>query len=160
MIPPILVEKAGKLEAAVREKFPALAPLARQCFLNTIETTVTQLEDGSYFVITGDIPAMWLRDSAAQLRPYVKYAKEDDGLRDILRSVLQKYAFYINLDPYANAFNSRPQPGYSEHDYSSFHTPGCGSASTRWTPCARRCTWPTNTMKPPGTRPSSPRSSG
>ena len=66
---------------------------------------------------------MWLRDSAAQLRPYVKYAKEDSGLRDILRSVLQKYAFYINLDPYANAFNSRPQPGYSEHDYSSFHTP-------------------------------------
>ena len=37
MIPPILVEKAGKLEAAVREKFPALAPLARQCFLNTIQ---------------------------------------------------------------------------------------------------------------------------
>ena len=62
MIPHILVEKAGELEAAVREKFPALAPLARQCFLNTIETTVTQLEDGSYFVITGDIPAMWLRD--------------------------------------------------------------------------------------------------
>ncbi len=123
MIPHILVEKAGELEAAVREKFPALAPLARQCFLNTIETTVTRLEDGSYFVITGDIPAMWLRDSAAQLRPYVKYAKEDSGLRDILRSVLQKYAFYINLDPYANAFNSRPQPGYSEHDYSSFHTP-------------------------------------
>ena len=147
MIPPILVEKAGELEAAVREKFPALAPLARQCFLNTIETTVTQLEDGSYFVITGDIPAMWLRDSAAQLRPYVKYAKEDSCLRDILRSVLQKYAIYINLDPYANAFNSRPQPG-------------CGNASTRWTPCARRCTWPTNTMKPPGTRPSSPRSSG
>ena len=63
---------------------------------------------------------MCIRD---RLRPYVKYAKEDSGLRDILRSVLQKYAFYINLDPYANAFNSRPQPGYSEHDYSSFHTP-------------------------------------
>ena len=74
MIPKILLQKAEELEAKTKEKYPELAPLAKQCFLNTMETTVTQLEDGSYFVITGDIPAMWLRDSAAQLKPYIKYA--------------------------------------------------------------------------------------
>lgn len=122
MIPKILLQKAQELEERARGAFPDLAPLAKQCFLNTIETTVTQLEDGSYFVITGDIPAMWLRDSAAQLRPYVKYAKEDPDLQEILRSVLQKYTFYVNLDPYANAFNSEPKAGYSDHDHSNFQS--------------------------------------
>ena len=122
MIPKILLQKAQELEERARGTFPDLAPLAKQCFLNTIETTVTQLEDGSYFVITGDIPAMWLRDSAAQLRPYVKYAKEDKDLQAILKSVLQKYAFYVNLDPYSNAFNRAPQQGFSEHDFSNFQS--------------------------------------
>lgn len=122
MIPKILLQKARELEDRAREKLPGLAPLAKQCFLNTIETTVTQLEDGSYFVITGDIPAMWLRDSAAQLKPYVPYAKEDEDLQAILRSVIQKYAFYVRLDPYTNAFNSKPQRGYTEDDRSNFQS--------------------------------------
>ena len=70
-IPMILQKKAKELERKTAEKYPELAPLAARCFLNTMETTVTQLADGSYFVITGDIPAMWLRDSAAQLKPYL-----------------------------------------------------------------------------------------
>lgn len=122
MIPKILLQKARELEGRAREKLPGLAPLAKQCFLNTIETTVTQLEDGSYFVITGDIPAMWLRDSAAQLKPYVPYAKEDEDLQAILRSVIQKYTFYVRLDPYTNAFNSKPQRGYTEDDRSNFQS--------------------------------------
>ena len=122
MIPKILLQKARELEDRAREKLPGLAPLAKQCFLTTIETTVTQLEDGSYFVITGDIPAMWLRDSAAQLKPYVPYAKEDEDLQAILRSVIQKYTFYVRLDPYTNAFNSRPQKGYTEDDRSNFQS--------------------------------------
>ena len=73
-IPEILLKKAEELEQKTAEQFPSLTPLVKQCFLNTIETTVQQLEDGSYFVITGDIPAMWLRDSAAQVKPYIKYA--------------------------------------------------------------------------------------
>lgn len=122
MIPKILLQKADELEQKTAAKYPALKPLAKQCFLNTIETTVRQLEDGSFFVITGDIPAMWLRDSAAQLKPYVKYAAEDQDLQAILRSVIQKYTFYVNLDPYTNAFNSEPRPGYSEHDLGDFQS--------------------------------------
>ena len=71
-IPEILIKKADELEGYYQKAYPPLAPLVKQCFLNTIETTVKQLEDGSYFVVTGDIPAMWLRDSAAQIRPYIK----------------------------------------------------------------------------------------
>lgn len=105
-IPKILLQKAEELEQKTGEKYPELKPLVKQCFLNTIETTVQELEDGSYFVITGDIPAMWLRDSAAQLKPYIQYANQDEQLREILKSVIAKHAFYINLDPYSNAFNA------------------------------------------------------
>ncbi len=108
--PDILVKKAQELEDKMLRIFPALAPLAKQCFLNTIETTVQQLDDGTYFVITGDIPAMWLRDSAAQLKPYIKYAAEDESLREILRGVIARHASYVNLDPYSNAFNAKPCP--------------------------------------------------
>ncbi len=105
-IPKILFEKAEELEKKMKQVFPALAPLAKQCFLNTIETTTQELPDGGYFVITGDIPAMWLRDSAAQLKPYIKYASEDERLCEILRGVIAKHAYYVNLDPYSNAFNA------------------------------------------------------
>lgn len=108
--PDILVKKAQELEDKMLRIFPALAPLAKQCFLNTLETTVQQLDDGTYFVITGDIPAMWLRDSAAQLKPYIKYAAEDESLREILRGVIARHASYVNLDPYSNAFNAKPCP--------------------------------------------------
>lgn len=104
-IPDILLKKADKLQQYYEANYPALAPLARQCFLNTIETTVKQLEDGSYFVITGDIPAMWLRDSSAQVRPYVRFAREDAYLQSILESIIEKEAYMVCLDPYANAFN-------------------------------------------------------
>ncbi len=120
MIPKILLEKAGELERKTGEKYPDLKPLAKQCFLNTIETTVRQLEDGSWFVITGDIPAMWLRDSAAQLKPYIKCANEDEDLQAILRSVIQKYTFYVNLDPYSNAFNSADNGKCWEKDDTDF----------------------------------------
>ncbi len=106
--PEILIRKAEELQKKMETVFPALAPLAKQCFLNTIETTTEELEDGGYFVITGDIPAMWLRDSAAQLKPYIKYAAEDEALRKILRGVIAKHAYYVNLDPYSNAFNAKP----------------------------------------------------
>lgn len=103
--PEILKERAKRLEEYYKANYKPLAPLVKQCFLNTIETTVKQLEDGSYFVITGDIPAMWLRDSAAQVKPYVKFASEDVSLQEILEGVIAKQAAFVCLDPYANAFN-------------------------------------------------------
>ncbi len=122
-IPQILIDKANELEQKTKKYYPELEPLAKQCFLSTIETTVKELEDGSYFVITGDIPAMWLRDSAAQLKPYIKYANQDEDLKRILNSVVAKHAFYINLDPYSNAFNAKAKNlgeyGDDESDFKS-----------------------------------------
>ena len=103
-IPAVLNKNAEVLEKYYEENYKPLAPLAKQCFLNTIETTVQQLNDGSYFVITGDIPAMWLRDSAAQVRPYVRFAKEDTELQEIIEGVIEKQAQLVCIDPYANAF--------------------------------------------------------
>lgn len=104
-IPEVLKIQAQKLQEYYREHCPALAPLAQQCFLNTAETTIKQTECGDYFVITGDIPAMWLRDSAAQVRLYVKYASEDEALQKMLESVIAMQAKLVCVDPYANAFN-------------------------------------------------------
>ena len=70
-----LVERvAGKLKLS---HSPQLAQMFRQCYLNTVETTTELLDDQSTFVFTGDIPAMWLRDSAAQVRS-IPIRKDDE----------------------------------------------------------------------------------
>ena len=104
-IPEVLLRYADQLEEKTKKSYPSLAPLAKQCYLNTIETTVKQCGNGDYFVITGDIPALWLRDSAAQLRPYMPLCKESDELCEIMKGVIRRHVFYVNLDPYSNAFN-------------------------------------------------------
>lgn len=56
----------------VRAKQPKrTADMFERCLANTWNTTLKRMEDGTTFVITGDIPAMWLRDSAAQVRPFL-----------------------------------------------------------------------------------------
>ena len=119
--PKILLKKADEITEKLREKYPLRAPFFKGCFLNTIETTVTKLDDGGYFVITGDIPAMWLRDSAAQLSPYIRFANEDESLKEILRSIIARHAQFICLDPYANAFNAVPNKHASVDKTDFYH---------------------------------------
>lgn len=88
--------------------YPKLQKLYRNCYPNTLETTVKETEDGSLFVLTGDIPAMWLRDSTAQVSHYIPLAAEDNEIREILKSVIKTQFKYILIDPYANAFNEAP----------------------------------------------------
>ncbi|WP_277959785.1 glycoside hydrolase family 125 protein [Frigoribacterium faeni] len=61
-------------------------------------------DDNSVFVVTGDIPAMWLRDSAAQLRPYLLLCRDDQALQEVLIGVARRQLAFLLTDPYANSF--------------------------------------------------------
>ena len=91
-----------------------LAWMFGNCFPNTLETTVHYSDasgDDDTFVYTGDIHAMWLRDSGAQVWPYVQFANQDPKLKKMVRGTILRQFHCICLDPYANAFNLEPNPG-------------------------------------------------
>ncbi|MFF7608238.1 glycoside hydrolase family 125 protein [Streptomyces parvulus] len=87
---------------------PRLGETLVRCLDDTLARTVRALPDGTAFVVTGDIPAMWLRDSSTQMMPYLALLKDNTGLQELLLAVLRRQFQYIALDPYANAFNAEP----------------------------------------------------
>jgi hypothetical protein len=113
-----MVEWAGNGDAAVRSAaleavLAELDPLLRQEGLadlfahtlrDTLESAIKPAPDGSVFVVTGDIPAMWLRDSTGQVMPYLRFCAGDAVLRQVVRGVILRQARAILRDPYANAF--------------------------------------------------------
>ncbi|HEY3704813.1 MAG TPA: glycoside hydrolase family 125 protein [Terracidiphilus sp.] len=117
---------------AAKLRDPELAWLFSNCLPNTLDTTV---EFGSYegkpdtVVVTGDIPAMWLRDSSAQVWPYLQFVAQDAQLARLIEGVIRRQTRCIIADSYANAFMpdlaSRQPLEWSTHDKTQMH-PGVG----------------------------------
>ena len=104
VLPQAVREKIVEVEERLGDR-PKLARMFRRCYPNTLETTTELVEDGTSYVFTGDIPAMWLRDSTAQVRHYVPLAGGDADVQRIVEGLIARQVMYVGIDPYANAFN-------------------------------------------------------
>jgi len=82
---------------------PKIQPMFQKALLDTAHQISIE-KDGTVYVKTGDIPAMWLRDSSAQIQPYLFFAKADPEVAKLIKGVVQRQAKSLVIDPYANAF--------------------------------------------------------
>jgi hypothetical protein len=81
--------------------------LAARAVDSFLTRAVTLRDDGTAYVVTGDIPAMWLRDSAAQVKPLLALAGEVPSIVDLVAAVLRLQVEQVLIDPRANAFVER-----------------------------------------------------
>lgn len=104
---------SNRIEAVIEETAssiadPELRRMFEQCFPNALDTTVYLSETQGIpdaYVITGDIPALWLRDSTNQIWPYLPYIHEDSEIALLFQGLILRQSLCLATDSYANAFD-------------------------------------------------------
>ncbi|WP_163607016.1 glycoside hydrolase family 125 protein, partial [Klebsiella pneumoniae] len=82
---PAVEREIARVSARIGD--PKLAWMFANAWPNTLDTTVTRAGEQDSFVVTGDIPCLWLRDSAAQMKPYLHLVREDARLAMLVRGL-------------------------------------------------------------------------
>ncbi|GMA08801.1 glycosyl hydrolase [Tetragenococcus halophilus subsp. flandriensis] len=114
-----LIDKITSFADTVTLYSEKATKLFRHALIDTISNTVSVQNDGNIFVATGDIPAMWLRDSTFQVLPYLQLTDEIPELKDLLHGVIKQQLSFIQHDPYANAFNKSANGAHYSQDQSN-----------------------------------------
>ena len=106
-VSPIIDKTISEVKSIIKDDL--LSIIFENCYPNTLDTTIdfsispSNIPDT--FVITGDIEAMWQRDSTNQVLPYVRFASKEENLKNMIKGVINRQVKNVKIDAYANAFN-------------------------------------------------------
>lgn len=101
----------GLVDQVLPERYRRVNRSVQALFQRTLRT----MSDGLPFIITGDIPAMWLRDSTWQVKPLLR--SKHTKVIDLLVKLSHAQVKLFLKDPYANAFNPEPNGACWHKDF-------------------------------------------